>query len=99
MTSANRVALDNNRIAGRIGGLMSWANTPDRPARTKNARDAGPGGIEYHLARLDPERFANATQQQKLDAAESMRKAYFARLALASAKARAARGGDPLDAA
>jgi hypothetical protein len=83
----------NRTIVGRIGGLQSWANTPDRTARTSNARKAGPGAIDYHLARLDPERFANATDRQRLDAAEAMRKAYFARLALASVKARS-RGGD-----
>jgi hypothetical protein len=42
------------------------------------------------VTKLDPERFANATQQQRLDAADSMRRAHFARLAMRSAKARRA---------
>lgn len=81
--------MHHRKIAGRIGGLMSWAHTPDRTARTKNARSAGPGAVEYHLARLDPDLFANASDAQRYAAAEAARKAHFARLALASAKARA----------
>ena len=73
---------------------MSWANTPDRAARTANARRNGPGSIEYHMVRLDPVRFADASEQQRLDAADAMRRAYFARLALASAKSRQRGGND-----
>jgi len=72
----------------RYGALRSWANTVDRSARTRNARASSPGDVEWHLARLDPERFAGATDAQKLAAAESARKAYFARLAMKSARAR-----------
>lgn len=82
------------RIAGRYGGLKSWANTPDRTARTANARSKAPSSIEWHLARLDPERFANATDAQRLAAAEGGRKAWFAELAMKSARARS-HGGDP----
>ena len=73
---------------GRLGGLTSWANTVDRPARTAPARSAGPGDVNYWVTRLDPARFANATQQQRLDAADAMRRAHFARLAMKSAAAR-----------
>jgi hypothetical protein len=83
----------NRVIIGRYGALKSWGSTPDRSARTAPARANAPSSIEYHLARLDPERFANATDKQKLDAAEAARKAYFTNLSLKSAKARA-RGGD-----
>ena len=85
---------DSNRTIGRIGGFASWNNTVDRPARTAPARNNGPGSIQYHLAKLDPERFANATDEQRRQAAEAGKKAYFARLALASAKARARTGGE-----
>lgn len=78
---------------GRLGALKSWANTVDRTARTAHARRCGPGSIDYWLARLDPDRFANATEAQKLAAAEAAKKAYFARLALKSAAARSRRGG------
>jgi len=81
-----------HQINGRYGALRSWANTPDRAARTSRARRAGPGSIEYHLERLDSERFAGASEAQKLAAAEAARRAYFAELAMRSARIR--RGGD-----
>jgi hypothetical protein len=79
---------------GRYGATKSWGQTVDRPARTRNARAKSPGSIDYWLDRLDPERFAEATDAQRLDAAESLRRAHFRRMALRSAKARR-RGGDP----
>jgi len=82
----------HRQAIGRYGAHKSWANTVDRTARTRNARSKSPSAVEYWLARLDPERFANATPQQRLDAAESMRRAHFAGLALRSAESR--RGGD-----
>jgi hypothetical protein len=78
----------NRQARGRLGGLTSWANTPNRSARTAPAVRANPSSIEWHLARLDAERFADATDQQKLEAAEAARRAYFARMAYKSAKAR-----------
>lgn len=78
----------NPQLAGRYGGLRSWANTSDRTARTAPARKAAPGSIDYWLAKLDPERFAEATPEQRLAAAEAARKAHFAGLALRSARAR-----------
>ena len=77
----------------RLGAHKSWANTPDRAKRTANGRSRGPSSIDWHLARLDPERFADATDAQRLAAAESAKKAYYAELALKSAAARR-RGGD-----
>jgi hypothetical protein len=63
---------------GRIGAHVSWANTPDRTARTAPARAA----LEQKfLDRAD----GDAVR------AEHLRKAYFARLALKSAEARRAR--------
>jgi|ERR1700733_14544594 len=60
---------------------MSWGRTTNRTARTANARREFD---EKFLAEADgdPQR------------AESLRKAYFARLALKSAKARGLRNGD-----
>lgn len=77
---------------GRYGALKSWANTVDRSARTRPARSNSPGSIEYHLARLDPELFAEATEAQKLAAAEAARKAYFAELAMRSVRSRNRQG-------
>jgi len=73
---------------GRYGALKSWANTPDRTARTRKARSTSPSAIEWHLARLDPERFAEASEPQRRAAAEAGRRAYYAALAMKSAAAR-----------
>lgn len=86
-------ASTTRQAIGRYGAHKSWGNTVDRSARTRNARAASPAGVDYWLAQLDADRFAEATDQQKLDAADAMRRAYFARLALKSAKARGG-GGD-----
>jgi hypothetical protein len=57
-------------LVSRIGGYEKWAQTADRTAATKAAREA----FEKRFAQYpDP---------------EAARKAYFARLALASVKAR-----------
>jgi hypothetical protein len=80
---------------GRYGGLKSWANTPDRSARTAPGRKASPGSVDYWLARLDSERFADATDQQRLAAAESARRAHFAQLAMKSVRSRARRTTTP----
>ena len=80
--------MSTRQLAGRLGGLRSWANTPDRTARTAYARSRGPASIDYHLERLDPERFAGCTDAQRLAAAEAARKAYYTAIALKSAAAR-----------
>lgn len=87
-THAERVTI------GRLAAHTSWANTPDRTARTAAARANSPTSIEYHLARLDAERFAGATDEQRRSAAEAARKAYFQRLALKSAKSRRRSNGE-----
>jgi hypothetical protein len=68
---------------GRIGAHTKWANTIDRTAATAPARAAFEQKF-LDQADGDPKRAA------------SLRAAYFARLALASAKARRARatGGE-----
>jgi hypothetical protein len=76
------------QLIGRYGGLKSWANTTDRSARTAATRKASPANLDYWLARQDPERFADATPEQRLAAAEAARRAYMAELAMRSAKAR-----------
>ena len=86
MEIATRMAI------GRYGALKSWGQTVDRAARTAPARRNGPGSIDYWLAKQDPERFAGATEAQKLAAADAMRRAHFASMALKSAKVRG--GGD-----
>lgn len=63
------------RLIAAIGAHTSWANTADRTARTAPARRALEAKF-LSQAEGDPLR------------AESLRKAYFQRMALASAKAR-----------
>jgi hypothetical protein len=68
------------QLIGRKGGHVSWARTLDRSARTSAARAA----LEAKFlaeAGGDPVR------------AEHLRKAFYADLALKSAKARRAKGG------
>jgi hypothetical protein len=78
----------------RAGVLLSWGNTPDWTARTAPARASSPSDVTYWLDRLDAERFAGSTDADRLRAADALRRAYFARLAAKSAKARARRSPD-----
>lgn len=83
-------SVNKQQQLGRLGGLASWAKTPDRTARTEKPRRFSPSSIEYHFERLGPQ-FDNATDKQRFAAAEAAKKAYFARLALKSVAARAAK--------
>lgn len=64
----------------RLAAYESWGRTPDRSARTANARNAFE---DRFLAEADGDPLR----------AQSLRKAYFARLALKSAQARRRRSG------
>lgn len=73
----------------RVAAHLSWANTPDRSARTRAAREAS------HYTRFDTkarEMNPNGTEAEIADAAESLRKAHYTDLALRSAKARRLKG-------
>jgi len=74
-------------LAGRIAAHESWAATPDRTARTAPARQAFIGRFEAEAR----ERYPDLADEKLAQVAESLRKAYYARLAKASAEARAAR--------
>jgi hypothetical protein len=67
-------------LRSRIAAHESWARTTDRTARTANARKA-----------LDDKFLAEAGGDPVR--AESLRKAYYARLAFKSAQARRRRSG------
>jgi hypothetical protein len=77
---ANGLSRSELSLAGKIGAHKSWANTQDRPERTAKGRRAFENKFLIE-AGGDPKR------------AESLRKAYFARLALKSAQARRRRAG------
>lgn len=80
------VSLSERQLAGRIGGHRSWARTSDRTARTANARANGPGQLSYHYDEVDPDRVLDPEERDRR--AQHARKAWFAELALKSAKAR-----------
>jgi hypothetical protein len=89
-TTWTKATKSQRRLAGRVGGLRSWANTVDRAERTAPARKAGPSSVEYWLHRLD-ERFDHATTEERLAAAQSAKLAHYHELARRSAVTRAAK--------
>jgi hypothetical protein len=74
------------KLVAELAAHESWARTPDRSARTRNARAKFDERFEREV---DPEGVLPPAERAKR--AESARKAYFARLAFKSAKARRAR--------
>lgn len=77
------------QLLGSIGAHESWARTVDRPARTANARRSF---LERFEREVDPDN--TLPPAERALRAEHLRKAYFQRLALASAKARRRGGAD-----
>lgn len=73
-------------LAARIAAHESWARTADPAARTAPARRAS---LERFERLADPE--GSLAPSDRSRRAEHLRKAYFTRLALASAKARRVR--------
>jgi hypothetical protein len=69
----------------RLAAHISWANTPDRSARTAAARKAS-----HHTRFLDKARemHPDATEAEITKVAESLKKAHYQQLALKSAQAR-----------
>lgn len=74
---------EERTIVAKIAANTSWANTPDRSARTAPARAALWAKFE---AEVDPDGTLNPAERAKR--AENLRKAHFQRLALKSAQAR-----------
>ena len=70
-------------LRARIAAHESWAKTPDRKARTSAGTKAFLDKFELGV---DPDGILEPAERARR--AESKRKAHFARLALASAKAR-----------
>lgn len=71
----------------RVAAHQSWANTPDRGARTSAARQ----GFLARLEREARERLGpDASDRAVADAAESALKAHYARLSAAGVAARRA---------
>lgn len=79
-------------LEARLASQRSWARTPSRLARTQTARSNSPAGIDWHVARLGPE-FDDASQADRLAAAEMARKAYMTSLQIKAAEARRTKRG------
>lgn len=77
-------------LAARVASHESWAKTTDRSARTAPARAALQAKFE---AEVDPE--GVLTPEERARRVAHKRKAYYARMALLSARAR--RKTDPAD--
>lgn len=79
-------------LRAKIAVETSWANTADRSARTKPARDALAAKFE---AEVDPDGILDPDERARR--AEHARRAHFHRMALASARARRRRAGKAAD--
>lgn len=84
MPSTNPV---ERRLAASVAAHTKWSRTPDRAAATAPAREAFQARF---IREVDPDGALDPATRDRLVA--SARKAYFQRLALASAKARRAGG-------
>jgi len=80
LTPAQRV------LRARLAAHASWASTADRTARTRAASDAFAARFERDV---DPDGVLDPAERTRR--AQSAKKAYFQRLALASSKARGQR--------
>lgn len=69
----------------RIAAHLSWAQTPDRSARTQAARQQSHHGRFIAKAR---ELHPDGTEKQIAAAAEALKKAHYQELALRSAQSR-----------
>lgn len=80
-----RTGLDRGgrQLRARLAVFTSWANTSDPSARTAPARAAANNRFERQV---DPD--GTLPPEQRARRADAARKAFFTRLALASAKAR-----------
>lgn len=75
---------EQRSLIARLAAHTSWANTTDRQARTAPAQKASMDRFEKQV---DPEGVLDPAERAKR--AENAKSAYFIRLALLSAKARA----------
>ncbi|OLF11889.1 hypothetical protein BU204_29995 [Actinophytocola xanthii] len=73
-------------MRARLAAHTSWANCPDRTARTAAARKAAQDRFERQV---DPD--GTLPAHERAQRAQHARKAHFAALALRSARARQAR--------
>lgn len=77
----------DRKTRAQLAAHTSWANTLDRTSRTANARAAAASRFEKQAREMHPD----ATEQQIALVAESLRKAYYARLGYESGRKRRAK--------
>ncbi len=85
--SSEPLTASERRLLATAAGHQSWANTTDRAARTQPGRSAF---LERFERQVDPERKLDPAERAVR--AEHARRAYFALLALKSARSRRASG-------
>ena len=88
MGNSSYMSLNSNRSTiARVAAHESWARTRDRAARTAPAR----AGLQARFIREAREQLGpDATERQVAAAAESARRAHYARLSMAGVAARRA---------
>lgn len=74
-------------MRARLGAHTSWARTTDPSSRTAKARAAATSRFVQEARKLHP----NASEEAIERSAEHLRKAHFARLGMASGRARRAK--------
>jgi hypothetical protein len=74
-------------IAARVAAHTRWSHVLDRAEATQKAREAALSRFERQARELHP----HATDEQIRAVAESLKNAFYASMALASAKARRAK--------
>lgn len=79
----DRLTPSEKSLRGRIAAHESWSRTPDRAARTANARRAL---LDRFEKQVDPDGVLPVAERQRR--ADHARKAHFSRLALRSASSR-----------
>jgi hypothetical protein len=75
---------EQRRLRAQLAAHESWARTPDPASRTAKARAAAEGRWEAKARELHPDGDAELIVR----VAAHLKRAHFARMALASAKAR-----------
>ncbi|MGQ4351944.1 hypothetical protein [Streptomyces drozdowiczii] len=80
---------EQRSLRARLAVQTSWANTLDPASRTAKARAAAAGRFEKQARELHPD----ATDEQIARVAKHLKAAHFSRMALASARSRAAKAG------
>ncbi len=89
MPASTPLTPEQRILRARLAAHARWAQPVDRAAALANATAASPARLSYWEAKVDPDGALDPTIRAQ--AAESARKAHFARLAFESSRVRQAR--------